>query len=160
MTFMSGLAIFLAPISAILACDYWLVKKRHLDVPSLYRRYARYRYWYGLNWRAAVAFVISVTPNVPGLARAVNSSISLPSGIIHVYNMNYLYGLISAAVIYFTLSHFFPASDTLLEASILDDDHYVDGVEYRPSEEQKMAQSSEAEISVGSRKKQQDFHDV
>lgn len=66
LTFMAGLAIFLAPISAILACDYWLVKKRHIDVPSLYRRYARYQYWNGLNWRAACAFLISVTPNVPG----------------------------------------------------------------------------------------------
>ena len=157
---MSGLAIFLAPISAILACDYWLVKKRHLDVPSLYRRYARYRYWYGLNWRAAVAFIISVTPNVPGLARAVDSSISLPSGIIHVYNMNYLYGLISAAVIYWALSYFFPAVDTLLDESILDDDHYVDGVEYRPSEEEKMARSHQTEISVGSKKNLHDFQDV
>ncbi|KAF7194099.1 putative permease [Pseudocercospora fuligena] len=70
LTFMTGLAIFLAPISAILACDYWLVKKRHIDVPSLYRRHARYKYWHGINWRAAVAFLCSVTPNIPGLARA------------------------------------------------------------------------------------------
>lgn len=66
LTFMAGLAIFLAPISAILACDYWLVKKRCVDVPSLYRRHGRYRYDYGCNWRAGLAFLIGVTPNVPG----------------------------------------------------------------------------------------------
>lgn len=63
---MAGLAVFLAPISSILACDYWLVKHKKLDVPSLYRRHARYKYQHGINWRAAVAFLVSVTPNIPG----------------------------------------------------------------------------------------------
>jgi NCS1 family nucleobase:cation symporter-1 len=66
LTFMGGLAIFLAPISAITSCDYWLIKHKRLDVPSLYRRHGRYRYRHGYNWRAAVAFLVSVTPNVPG----------------------------------------------------------------------------------------------
>lgn len=44
----------------------WLVKRRHVDVPSLYRRHARYKYWHGLNWRAAVAFLLAVVPNAPG----------------------------------------------------------------------------------------------
>jgi nucleobase:cation symporter-1, NCS1 family len=66
LNFMTGLSIFLCPIAAILATDYWLVKKRKIDVPSLYRRHARYRYNHGANWRAAVAFLISVVPNTPG----------------------------------------------------------------------------------------------
>ena len=66
LTFMAGLAIFLAPISAILAADYWLVKRRHVDVPALYRRHARYRYTHGYNWRAVLAFAISLGPNLPG----------------------------------------------------------------------------------------------
>lgn len=66
LTFMAGLAIFLAPIASIMACDYWLVKRRKIDVPSLYRRHARYRYDYGINWRAAIAFLVSVVPNTPG----------------------------------------------------------------------------------------------
>lgn len=121
LTFMAGLAIFLAPISAILACDYWLIKKRHVDVPSLYRRRARYRYWRGFNWRAAMAFLVSVTPNVPGLAKAVNPSISLSAGITHVYDINYIYGLTSGAAVYFVLSYFWPAPETLIPDSIYDD---------------------------------------
>lgn len=66
LNFMSGLAIFLCPIAAILSTDYWLVKKRCVDVPSLYRRRARYRYDHGYNWRAAVAFLIAAAPNIPG----------------------------------------------------------------------------------------------
>lgn len=159
LTFMSGLAIFLAPISAILACDYWLVKRRHIDVPSLYRRNKRYHYWHGFNWRAAVAFVFSVTPNVPGLAKAVNPDITLSAGITHVYDMNYIYGLSSAAVLYFSLSYFFPAQETLLPESIYDDDHIVEGVEYS-SEGEKSPNKEEVGISIEPKKQSKELDEV
>lgn len=129
-TFMSGLAIFLAPIAAILASDYWIIKRRNFDVPGLYRRHGRYRYYAGINWRALVAFAISVTPNVPGLAHAVNSQVKLNGGIEHLYDMNYLWGFLSAAVIYCSLSIAFPATETLLTEPIFEDVAVVDGVEY------------------------------
>lgn len=66
LNFMTGLAVFLCPIAAIMATDYWLVKFRHIDVPGLYRRHGRYRYSYGVNWRAAAALLISLVPNLPG----------------------------------------------------------------------------------------------
>ncbi|KAK4556245.1 hypothetical protein LTR86_006389 [Recurvomyces mirabilis] len=131
LNFMSGLSIFLCPIAALLATDYWLVKKRSIDVPSLYRRHARYRYWHGVNWRAAVAFTVSVVPNVPGLAKAVNPSVSISAGIEHVYDMNYLYGFTSAAFLYWSLSYFFPAPETIIPASIYEDITVIDGAEYK-----------------------------
>lgn len=128
LTFMSGLSIFLAPISAILAADYWIVKKKHIDVPGLYRRRGRYRYnTIGTNWRAAIAFIVSLTPNLPGLAAAVNPKIKLQAGIQHIYDMNYLWGLSSAFVLYCLLSKFFPAEETSLEASIWDDVQIQEG---------------------------------
>lgn len=130
LTFMAGLAIFLAPIAAITAADYWFVKKRHVDVPSLYRKHARYWYWKGINWRAAAAFLISLVPNVPGLAHAVNPSVQIGSGIQHLYDVNYIWGLFSAAFVYWSLSYFFPARETLLEESI-HDDRVLNGVEYK-----------------------------
>ncbi|KAK4541783.1 hypothetical protein LTR36_007315 [Oleoguttula mirabilis] len=130
-SFMSGLSIFLCPIAAILTTDYWLVKKRNIDVPSLYRRHARYRYNHGTNWRAVIAFVCSVVPNIPGLAKAVNPSISVSAGIEHVYDMNYLYGFTSASFLYWSLSYFWPAKETLLAACIYEDLAIIDGVEYK-----------------------------
>ena len=68
LSFMSGLGIFLAPIAAIMGADYWVVKKKHVDVPALYRAHGRYRYNHaGTNWRALLAFLISVVPNLPGM---------------------------------------------------------------------------------------------
>jgi NCS1 family nucleobase:cation symporter-1 len=34
LAFMGGYAVFLAPISGILAADFWLVKKGHYDIPG------------------------------------------------------------------------------------------------------------------------------
>jgi NCS1 family nucleobase:cation symporter-1 len=130
LTFMAGLSIFLAPIAALLASDYWIVKRRNFDVPGLYRRYGRYRYQAGINWRAAVAFLISVVPNVPGLAKAVNPSVKLNSGIEHIYDMSYLWGFCSAAFVYVVLNRLFPAPETLLDAPIYEDSSIVDGIEY------------------------------
>jgi NCS1 family nucleobase:cation symporter-1 len=42
--FMSGYAVFLGPIAGIMLADYWLVRKRKLDVPGLYDPHGRYRY--------------------------------------------------------------------------------------------------------------------
>jgi NCS1 family nucleobase:cation symporter-1 len=87
LNFMVGLAVFLCPIASIMATDYWLVKKRHIDVPGLYRRHGRYRYKYGVNWRAVAALLSSLLPNVPGLAGSVNKSLKISPGAAHIVSL-------------------------------------------------------------------------
>jgi NCS1 family nucleobase:cation symporter-1 len=118
--FMAAMSIFLAPIAAILASDFWLVKKHAVDVPSLYRPHARYAYTKGVNWRAAVALVVSVAPNMPGMINAVNPKIDI-GGASYIYDVNYFWGFTSAAVLYTALSWLFPARETLIEHAIHDD---------------------------------------
>jgi NCS1 family nucleobase:cation symporter-1 len=128
LSFMSSLALFLAPISAIIAADFWIVKKRHIDIPSLYRRRARYRYHGGVNWRAAIAFIIAVVPCLPGMAHAVTTSV--PVGAIgDIYDINYLWGFSSGFVIYCTLSFLWPATETLIESTISHETRFENGVE-------------------------------
>ena len=130
LNFMGALGIFLAPIAAILGCDYWLVKKRAIDVPSLYRRNARYRYGnaFGTNWRAVVALLVGCVPNLPGLAAAVNPSINI-GGASYIYDMFYLYGFTSTFVVYYILSLLVPAPDTLIPEAIHEDVVIIDGEE-------------------------------
>jgi len=45
--------------------------------------------------------------------------------------MNYLYGFSTACLVYWGLSHFFPATETLLPACIYDDTTIIDGVEFK-----------------------------
>jgi NCS1 family nucleobase:cation symporter-1 len=128
LTFMASLAIFLAPISAIMAADYWIVKRRNIDIPSLYRRRGRYRYKGGVNWRAAVAFLISIGPNLPGMAHAVTPSISVGT-IDDIYDMSFIWGFSSGFVIYCALNFFWPATETLIESTVRDEITFVNGVE-------------------------------
>jgi NCS1 family nucleobase:cation symporter-1 len=142
LTFMAALAIFLAPIAAIMGADYWVVKKRHIDIPSLYRPHGIYRYKGGVNWRAAVAFLISVGPNLPGMVHAVNPSISVGASE-HFYDISFMWGFTSGFVIYCFLSYFWPAKETLIDSTITEDITVVEGVTYindglsAPTEEKK-----------------------
>jgi len=132
LAFMSGLGIFLAPIAAILGADYWFVKNKAIDVPGLYRAHGRYRYnAAGINWRAAVAFLLSVVPNLPGMAASVNTSL-LPNigGAEKIYDMFYLWGFTSAFVLYIVLSKLFPEPQTLIPETIHDDVEIINGANY------------------------------
>ena len=60
---------------------------------------------------------------------AVNPKLTISAGIQHVYDMNYLYGFCSAAIIYYTLSKAFPATETLLEVPIYEDVTIHNGIE-------------------------------
>src|SRR5205809_3012936 len=72
---LGGYAAFLGPVAAIMICDYFLVRKRNLQVEDLYLRGGVYEYSRGFNWRAvgalflgaAVALVGLVVPSVRAL---------------------------------------------------------------------------------------------
>ncbi|ANB14724.1 Dal4p [Sugiyamaella lignohabitans] len=121
LTFMSGLAVFLAPIAAMLATDFWLVKRKCIDVAALYDPDGIYKYWHGMNWRALVSFLIGLGPNLPGLAKAVSPGLNISGGILHVYDINYFYGFYTTALVYFLLSYFWPAKETVIPAPMLAD---------------------------------------
>ncbi|KAJ0420581.1 permease for cytosine/purines, uracil, thiamine, allantoin-domain-containing protein [Aspergillus carlsbadensis] len=127
LSFMSGLGIFLAPIAAILASDYWLVKRRRIDVPALYKSRGRYRYnKYGSNWRAMLAFLVSVVPNIPGMAATVNTKLAGGiGGAQKIYDMFYFWGFSAAVVVYVGLSWVFPEERTLVPVTVSGDEVYA-----------------------------------
>ncbi|KAK9359399.1 hypothetical protein V1504DRAFT_434844 [Lipomyces starkeyi] len=108
-------------IAGILASDYWLVKRRKVNVPALYDPHGRYRYWHGLNWGALVAFMVSLGPNLPGLANSVSPSLGLKGGIVHLWDVNYLYGLYVAVFVYVSLNLVFPPQETFVPETISGD---------------------------------------
>jgi NCS1 family nucleobase:cation symporter-1 len=146
LSFMSGLGIFLAPIAAILGADFWVIKKKHIDVPALYRAQGRYRYnRVGTNWRAVVAFLVSVVPNIPGMAASVNPSLTTEvGGAMKIYDMFYLWGFFSAFLVYSLLSTAFPATQTLIPATISGED-FIDQVTIDTSE----VSQHDSSITVG-----------
>lgn len=109
MDFMSAYAIFMAPIAGALFTDYWLLKHRKYDVPTLYDLYGIYQYGrYGINWRAAAATFVTIIPLLPGLANKVNSDLELTEGLRNLFTFNWLYGFYLSMYLYYFANFFFP----------------------------------------------------
>ena len=58
-----GYSALLGPIAGIMVVDYWIIRKRVLDVPDLYREKGQYG---GVNPIAVAALAIGIAPNVIG----------------------------------------------------------------------------------------------
>jgi NCS1 family nucleobase:cation symporter-1 len=118
LAFMGGYAVFLAPIAGIMVADYWLVSGQKLDVPALYNPEGRYRYYAGINWRAAIAFLVAVMPNLPGLAQSINADTAISQGAKNMYSFDWLYGFVSSIIIYAIVSKVFPNKESLVETAV------------------------------------------
>ncbi|CAD6448259.1 cc93cd0c-e188-46c6-8af0-6f289de46d4f [Sclerotinia trifoliorum] len=137
LAFMGGYAVFLAPIAGILAADYWLVKNQHIDVPALYDPDGRYKYWYGINWRALLALLVAVAPNLPGLGYSIGlqtnattgiqtDTVRISEGAKHLYSFDWLFGFVVSVFVYTLLSWLCPARESLLDHTVYGD--VVEGV--------------------------------
>jgi nucleobase:cation symporter-1, NCS1 family len=65
---LGGYAAFLGPVAGIMICDYFVVRKRILQVEDLYLRGASYEYSKGVNWRAIFALLLGAGTALVGLA--------------------------------------------------------------------------------------------
>jgi len=127
LSFMAGYTIFLGPLTGILMCDYYLVKQKKVSVPAMYNFESIYRYGSGANWRAAVGFLCGAIPPLPGLINYIEPTITINEGAQHIFSLGYLYSFLSAAVVYYTLSHFFPDHTSELPAVETGEDRIVAG---------------------------------
>jgi NCS1 family nucleobase:cation symporter-1 len=106
-TWLVGYGSLLGAIGAVMIVDYWIVRRRRLDLAELYKTDGRYSYSNGWNWKAIAAVLIGVLPVVPGFLHAATT----PDGIVQDPNFLdrlYTYGLfftfVVAAVAYLVMS--------------------------------------------------------
>ncbi|KAH8897223.1 NCS1 allantoate transporter [Thozetella sp. PMI_491] len=151
LAFMSGYAIFLAPMAGILTCDYYLVRRGKYDVPGLYDPNGRYYYKYGTNWRAVVVLLAVLVPLLPGLAYSVSpNTVSIPQGLVNLYNISWLYGFHLSIGIFWALNYFFPAPETLLSATITGFPSTIEGLAVDERGAESLAESvDEKTVSTG-----------
>ncbi|KAE9971118.1 hypothetical protein EG327_009997 [Venturia inaequalis] len=118
LNFMDGYIIWLAPITGVLLADYYVVHRQTYDVEEMYIPGGKYQYnKYGTNWRAVTAWLAGSVPLMGGFAAAMNSSLSVSTGAIHLYKLGYLYGFFSSFVLYSALSFAFPPKPTFAYSS-------------------------------------------
>ncbi|BGP18479.1 hypothetical protein JCM10213v2_006545 [Rhodosporidiobolus nylandii] len=149
LTLLGGYTLLSAPIWAIMVCDYYIVKKRKIDLPALYDPRGRYKYnRFGTNWRALAVLLIVVPPELPGLLHAISKKVPLATGNANFYKVAWLFGTSATLVLYPLLNYLFPSHDTLVERMIWthdDDEHQPGG----PDDEEKSLEKSDgADASV------------
>ncbi|SCU83373.1 LAFA_0D03202g1_1 [Lachancea sp. 'fantastica'] len=110
---LSAYAIFLSCIAAVMVADYYVVRRGKLDLQQLYcadTSVSAYMYGnrFGINWRALVAYLAGIVPNMPGFVGTVGNNIHVPMGAIKLYYLNYLVGFLVSFLIYVALCYFFP----------------------------------------------------
>ncbi len=108
-TWLVGYGSLLGAIGAVMIADYWIVRRRQLDVGDLYKMEGRYSYSGGWNWKAVLAVFIGVIPVVPGFLRAATSpnfsgAFENPTFIDTLYTYGLFFTFFVAGIAYLLLS--------------------------------------------------------
>lgn len=85
----------MGPLAGTMVSDYYLIKKRKLDVDQLYTD--RGIYWYngGWNWRAYASFIIGFAPLLPGFAKSIDHSLNV-GGAWKIYTFAWIFGFFTS----------------------------------------------------------------
>ncbi|ORY05052.1 NCS1 nucleoside transporter family protein-like protein [Clohesyomyces aquaticus] len=109
---LSSFSVFLAPIIGLMACDYYILRKRKVRLSHLYRTEdSCYYFWHGLNWRAIPAWLCGWAPTVGGLVVNVRGDFNPPRALVQLYYMAFFIGFFTSATIFLILNKLFPVHD-------------------------------------------------
>lgn len=111
-TWLIGYSGLMGAIGGILICDYFLIRKKHLELAELFKTDGIYSYGSGFNWRAIVALVVAIAPVVPGFLRAATT----PGGQVadpNFFDTLYTYAWFVTFGIAFVLYHLLMSLRTL-----------------------------------------------
>jgi NCS1 family nucleobase:cation symporter-1 len=92
----------MGPLAGVMVCDYYIIKKRKLDVNELYKDHGIYHYSHGFNWRAFLAFFIGFGPLLPGFAKSIDKSLNV-GGAWKVYTFAWLFGFFTSMLSYYVI---------------------------------------------------------
>jgi len=124
LNFMAAYAIFLGPIAAIMVVDFWVVHRGKYDTLALYQYHGIYKYTAGCNWRAIVAFLVGVAPNMPGFIQSINPAIDAGVGA-RPYSFGWLLGFTATALVYGVLEMVVaPPRGTFIDRAVYPDEIY------------------------------------
>lgn len=81
-TFMNTYSVFIGPIIGVTLADYWVVRKRKVDVEASYDTEAGSKYWYkgGFSIAAIASFVVGGVASIPFIE--ISWMIGLPVGFV------------------------------------------------------------------------------
>jgi nucleobase:cation symporter-1, NCS1 family len=104
-TWLVGYSALLGPIGGIMIADYYVWRRRQLNLAALYREGGDYCYTHGFSLIAIVALIIAVLPNLPGFLVAIKllNPESVSPFLVRLYDYAWFVGFIIAFVVYLAL---------------------------------------------------------
>ena len=110
-TWLIGYSALLGPIGGIMIADYFVYRRRKLNVTALYDPKGKYRYTNGFSVVGLAAFVIAVLPNLPGFLATVGvlDKAQVPAVFLGLYNYAWFAGFALAFAAYLFLRRLAPA---------------------------------------------------
>ncbi|CCD25987.2 thiamine transporter THI7 NDAI_0G02120 [Naumovozyma dairenensis CBS 421] len=117
LTVMSSFGIVMTPIISVMICDNLVIRKRQYSVSQAFVIHGEYYFNKGFNWRAFVAWVVGMTPGLPGIAWQVNNNYFHNKGIVNFFYGDSFFSFAISFLLYWFLCVVFP-----FQINILHDD--------------------------------------
>ncbi|EER25466.1 NCS1 nucleoside transporter family protein [Coccidioides posadasii C735 delta SOWgp] len=107
---LSSYAVFLGPMTGLMISSWFVVNQRKIKIEDLYIGHKSSIYWctMGVDWRALIAWLCGTVPSLPGFVAGVNENVTVPSGLVHFYQICFLAGFGISAAVYCGLHFIFP----------------------------------------------------
>jgi NCS1 family nucleobase:cation symporter-1 len=104
-TWLVGYSSLLGPVGGIMIVDYYFIRKQTLETEDLYNSKGMYEFSNGFNFKAIIALVIGIAPNVPGFFTTIKVFPEglFPDWIIGLYNYAWFVGFALSGFVYWTL---------------------------------------------------------
>ncbi|HZZ58986.1 MAG TPA: NCS1 family nucleobase:cation symporter-1 [Opitutaceae bacterium] len=111
-TWLVGYSALLGPIGGILIADYFVWRRRRLDVEGLYDPDGPYRFRGGVSLVAIAALVLGVLPSLPGFLVQMRllAAGDVPAFLLRLYDGAWLVGFAVAFLVYLALRPVFKHS--------------------------------------------------
>jgi NCS1 family nucleobase:cation symporter-1 len=109
-TWLIGYSALLGPIAGIMIADYFVWRRRRLDVGDLYRTDGAYRYTGGFSLVSFAVLVLAALPNLPGFLVRVGAAdaAAFPAWLVAGYHYAWFTGVTLGFALYCLLRPLFP----------------------------------------------------
>jgi NCS1 family nucleobase:cation symporter-1 len=104
-TWLVGYSSLLGPIGGIMIADYYFIRNQQLNTKELYQYFGQYHFTNGINYKAVVALLLGIVPNVPGFLTTVKliPAEAVPGWVSGLYNYAWFVGFFISGLSYMLL---------------------------------------------------------
>jgi len=101
-TWLIAYSSLLGPVGGIMIADYYFIRKQQLAINDLYNAKGIYRFSNGYNYKALIALLAGIVPNIPGFLITIKiiPAGTVPVWIAHLYNYAWFVGFFISACTY------------------------------------------------------------